>query len=182
MADVPGTLAGYDIVLSISAEAINEQFKTLYNKPLPSDRLPPPAKFRNSKVPMPRPTYFINHDLKIFPKDEPAEGEEQQEGDEEEEEEEEELDESMMEGIDGHIECPVISFHPEKRGVAIISIRFFRDETVEDPEKQDSVLRHWKFVRGKPKMHKVILNGWTFSWEADIAQRDIDDVIEGEFA
>jgi len=170
MADVPGTLRGYDIVLSISAEAINAQFQALYNKEIPQECLPPPPGFEDEGSPSPRPKYFIDHEFKVFVTEAPEEGAEGRE--------EEELAEEDMDGVIGHIGCPQVKFHPTKPGVVIMSITFHRDETAEEEDRKDSVLRQWTVVRKKPVEKKYILNGWTFSWEANVEQRDIDDVVD----
>ncbi|KAM5380094.1 hypothetical protein ACJZ2D_003741 [Fusarium nematophilum] len=173
LSDNKNTLKGYDIVLSISAEAINAQFQTLYDKELPPDLLPPPAHLAGEAAPLPRPKHYINHDFQVFPQPEVAEDDE-----EEEEEEPEEIEDKDRQGINAHIGAPRIAFHPEKQGVAIITLKFRRDETVEDEERKDSVLQYWIFTKSGRRRTKVLnLNGWEFSWHADIGQKDIDDVV-----
>lgn len=174
--DTPHTLAGYDVVLSVSVEAVNNQMQFLYNKELPDDRLPPPQELEGQE-PLPPAQHFINHHFQIFPKD----PEEEEDDDEDEGVTSGESDNSDREGIDGHILAPRVAMHPNKPGVVILTLRFHRDETVIDESKRDSVLQLWRRGKRKPQIKRTVINGWTLSWESSVAQKDIDDVVEGEF-
>jgi hypothetical protein len=156
MAVTPGTIAEFDIVLSVSEEAINKQLNLLYIKEIKSDDLPVPTKVKNAAPAAPA-KYLINHDLEIHLEDEDGE-----------------LD--MEAGISGHIKCPKISFTdvpaPNDFRTARMSFTF---EQVKDATKPDSTYSRW--VKGKPK--RTPINGWTMSWLVKLGRKDIQNVMEG---
>ncbi|KAF2133763.1 hypothetical protein P153DRAFT_380945 [Dothidotthia symphoricarpi CBS 119687] len=158
MASNINALANYDIVLAISNEAINAQFEELYRKELPEDLLPPDFE-PGDQVALPRPSHYINHDFKVLIKEDGVE------------------DEQELQGIDGHIKCPVVTIHPEKSGVAIVSLTFEHDESVSETDKKDSFLQHLVVEKRQASINRLNINGWTFSWECSIAIKDIDDVM-----
>lgn len=157
MAVTPGTIAEFDIILSISEEAINRQLNLLYDKKIEIDDLPVPTEVENAAPAAPA-QYLINHDLEIHLKDEDGE-----------------LD--MTAGISGHIKCPKISFTdvpaPNDFRTARMSFTF---ERVEGIEKPDSTYTRW--VKGKPKSTPI--NGWTMSWLVKLGRNDIQNVMEGK--
>lgn len=179
MAAAPGSLADYDIVLSISEEAINRQLGLLYSKKITTtgnpDDLPPPTPLEGGGAAAPS-TYLINHDLEIHVTDTTGE-----------------LDKKT--GIFGHIECPTVSFTNVKQNDhrrVRVSFKFKRDESkvepaVVDPKDvvpsidcKDSMFWYW-VVKGRTAIPTPqIINGWTMSWEARIGRRDIQDIMQGK--
>lgn len=156
------TLKGYDIVLSISTEALNAQFQYLWRKQL-KRALPDP---RGDAFPFL--TNFIAHDLWLFPRDLPAD-----DGAvfiDQGNSESQTLTAPQSTYLKAHVGPPIIEFHATKQRVATISVEFFQDEDADDGDK-DSVLQYW--VEGRPK--RLIINDWKMSWEVEVMQKVIDD-------
>jgi hypothetical protein len=153
-----GSIAGYDLVLAISEEAINHQLQLLYDHEIPSDDLPPPIPIAGAAPPH-QANYLINHNLSIHLKD-PDTGE------------------VLPTGIDGHIACPKISFPAATNyRLAQVTITFKRDENVAVP---DSIYTYWDVSGMQPKIKKENINGFTMSWQVDLARQDIQDVQKGK--
>lgn len=124
----PNTLSGYDIVLSLSQEAINAQFRELYDKPLPSNKVPLPAKLAGHE-PVPEPEFYINHHMKIVPPLPPPEAKEQPKSENGVEvlDTPAEWSAAVLKyppGIRAHIECPYFEIHPTNPNTLIMSIKF----------------------------------------------------------
>ncbi|KAI1169837.1 hypothetical protein F4777DRAFT_595907 [Nemania sp. FL0916] len=164
--DIPGTLKGYDLVLSLSAEALNAQFQELYDKPIPSAKLPRKGLELNGLEPLPVSKYYINHELKILPYKEPVkleEGEEVEGGEE---------GDVQPPGIHGYIECPKLSFNKEEANIAVMSIKF-KDELV-GGEVKKSYLRYDKAGR----QVRMNITGWTMSWEVEVRSQGVENYME----
>ena len=116
------TLRGYDIVLSLSQEAINAQFRDLYNKPLPGGKVPPPPGLKKKFQPAPIPEYYINHNLFIFPPPDPVPS--PLNPDEEPVGPQTAATSLPPLGLRAHIECPQFEFHPTNPNTLIMSITF----------------------------------------------------------
>lgn len=157
MSVTPGTIAEFDIVLSVSEEAINKQLRLLYEKKIDDDDLPIPTEVEGA-APAAQAKYLINRDIEIHIKDEDGE-----------------LD--MQEGLSAHIKCPKISFTdvpaPNDFRTARMSFTFERVEGAANP---DSTYTRW--VKGKTKSDPI--NGWTMSWLVTIGRKDINNVMEGK--
>jgi hypothetical protein len=153
-----GSIAGYDLVLAISEEAINHQLQLLYDHEIPSDDLSPPTLV-DGAAPPPQANYLINHNLSIHLKD-PDTGE------------------VLPTGIDGHIACPKISFpaDPNHR-LAQVTITFKSDEKA---TVHDSIYTYWDVSGMQPKIKKQNINGFTMSWQVDLTRQDIQDVQKGK--
>jgi hypothetical protein len=161
----PGTLEGYDQVISISQEAINRQLEVLYQTELDQ---PTPNGAR----------HLINHEMHFHKRIT--------------EEENEWVEEQ---GIDAYVCCPRIELggetvtdKGERFRVAVIRFKFRQREeweAGEDTEKpRDSILcyEYKRLVRGeRPNLEYpyVIINDWEISWETLIASEDIQSVMEG---
>ncbi|KAF4428350.1 ankyrin repeat-containing [Fusarium acutatum] len=153
-----GTLSEFDIVLSISQEAINRQFKKLYNTPIDQkEPLPPPPGLEELGIAPPvKSKYLINHDLEIHV----------MEGGE--------LDNDS--GIVGHIQSPTIDLHSSsKPNTARVSLTF---ERVEGAERPDSVFNYWFGKGKKAEIKSFIINGWTMTWEVKLGQANIKNMLE----
>jgi hypothetical protein len=160
----PGSIADYDIVLSISEEAINRQLQLLYNKPVGgSADLPPPIPTPNSAAaPPPQSEYLINHELVIHLKDDDGN-----------------VDEKS--GIKGHVECPTVKFTNVGTGSgspsARISYKFKSDPSAGDAA--DSVFNYWSGFGPSAKLKSLNINGFTMFWQANLQRADIMDVMKG---
>jgi hypothetical protein len=156
----PGTLAEYDIVLSISEEAINRQFKLLYDKKIPEGSAlpPPPGMEAEGIAPPPRSKYLINHDLEIHIASEGLDGKP-------------EID--YEEGIIAHIKCPNSGTSNKGR----IEFEFQRDESADKP---DSVFAYWVGKGKSAQIKSQVINGYTMSWEVDVGQKNIQDIMGGK--
>jgi hypothetical protein len=120
MPHATGSIADYDLVLSISAEAINRQFKVLYDTPINTIKdLPPPkpTKVEGAAQP-PQTEHLINHrlDIHIDNKGKP----------------------NKHRGLRSFIECPWVEFDNLKTKVndyrtAKISIKFKKEKDVRRP-------------------------------------------------
>lgn len=175
------SLRGYDMVVSVSEDAINKQFQYLWETPIPSRLMPRPSSLTGYDKLSPA-KYYINHDLKIYPmlerpyeslpverrpKDRPTNGV---------------VPVRSPYGIEGHILAPTVSFRGEKRGDNVdfrcvrITFKFVRDETA--PEGlQDSIIRYHDAFLGDQKKS---INGCTVTWLADISSANIEDYMGGK--
>lgn len=169
ISDREGSLKGYDIVLSVSEEAINQQLQKLYDTKI-TKGLPPPTKLKDF-VQLPQPKHLINHDFSLHAYYQ--------------DEDDKEFYEDPN-GIDGHIEAPKLRFRPRDQSdesakfrKAHVELTFKRDEAA--PEgKKDSLLSYTpKRAGAKPK--SMIINGYTISWQVNIAQQKMVDVVKGNF-
>jgi hypothetical protein len=153
----PGTLAEFDIVLSISEEAINRQLRLLYDKKIDDDDLPVPTEIEGL-APAAQAKYLINHDLEIHTRNDHGET-------------------NMEGGISGHITCPKISFtdvpSPNDFHTARISFQF---ECVEGAAKPNSTYTEWSNMMPR----RTTIDGWTVSWLVEIGRKEINNVMEGQ--
>ncbi|KAL2669888.1 hypothetical protein Neosp_015185 [[Neocosmospora] mangrovei] len=62
----PSTLKGYDMMITISQDAINKQFQALYDKPIPTAIIPDPKELDGFAA-LPAAEHYINHNIKIVP-------------------------------------------------------------------------------------------------------------------
>jgi hypothetical protein len=117
MPHAEGSIADYDLVLSISAEAINRQLKVLYDTKIKDiTDLPPPKPTKiNGAMPAPQTEHLINHrlDIHIDKKGKP----------------------NPKLGLSAFIECPTIEFDNLASKVndyrtAKVSIKFKREGNV----------------------------------------------------
>ncbi|KAL8835442.1 MAG: hypothetical protein Q9170_003319 [Blastenia crenularia] len=155
-----GSLAEYDIILSISEEAINRQFELLYKKPIHTNKsLPPPpgTKLPSGAVTAPA-QYLINHDLQIY---------------RQYTNKAKQLAFDKKTGIFAHIKCPKISLQTNEANTASITFEFVRVEGAAVP---DSEFRSW--VGAPPEMEVVgqAINGWTMSWKVRIGEHKFGDI------
>ena len=154
-----GSVANYDIILSITQDTINDQLRLLYDKviPGPGGSLLPPTATGSKQVK--RPKYLINHDLEIHPTDEFG-------------------DENPDIGISAHLECPTITFHDVKTPfdyrTARVAFKFRRDESASTPDSRYTI------TKGGVRYH-ADLNGYTMSWNVSLGRRDIQDVLAGTY-
>ena len=171
VSNMEGTLAGYDIVLAVSEEAVNAQLDKLYKTPITRGPLPPPTELPNY-APAPQAKYLINHDMSLHEmKKSKKTG----------------LMEKSKEGIDAHIECPRIRFRPRGKvhstmqyRAAFVEITFKRDDDAPEDSK-DSVLASWDTSQSPPELTHTIVNGYTMSWQVLVAQERIHDVMNGQY-
>lgn len=161
----PGSLAEYDIILSISEEAINRQFDLLYKKKIPDGgALPPPPGMEAEGVASPPPAkYLINHDLEIHIADEGLTGEA-------------EIDYEA--GIFAHIKCPKVSF--KDSGTSNKGRIMFEFEGVEGAKEPDSLFRYWVGKGKNAETRSQNINGYTMSWEVNVGQHNIQDIAAGK--
>ncbi|ORX91991.1 hypothetical protein K493DRAFT_409035 [Basidiobolus meristosporus CBS 931.73] len=162
VSNIPGTLAGYDIVLSVSEEAVNAQLQKLYDTPITRGPLPLPTKMKGY-APLPQTQYLINHDFSLH-----------------------ELTKSgapRKDGIEAHIACPKVRFRapPESTGAvchrsAYLELIFRRDESA--PEgKKDSVFTFWNTDGDDgPFLDKQVINDYTVTWQVNLGRKHISDV------
>lgn len=165
----PDTLSGYDLVLSLSTEAINAQFEELYNKPIPSERLVKRGQNVKGFRPLPIPKYYISHELNIkyVLQDDESEGNEEFEDDDE--------GSQGCEGIEGYIECPKLSISKDQKNVAILSIQFKTD--MDGDQEKPSRLCY----RRRGRLLRTNIAGWTLRWEANICHQPVDDYMKGMY-
>ncbi|EGO53343.1 hypothetical protein NEUTE1DRAFT_126670 [Neurospora tetrasperma FGSC 2508] len=62
----PDTLKGYDMVITVSQDAINKQFQELYDREIPSALMPDPEDLEGFET-LPAAKHYINHQVKINP-------------------------------------------------------------------------------------------------------------------
>ncbi|KAK4693894.1 hypothetical protein P7C71_g3587, partial [Lecanoromycetidae sp. Uapishka_2] len=158
-----GSLAEYDVMLSISEEAINRQFKLLYNKEIStSDEVPPPSAIvLDDAASPPKAKYLINHEMEVHLAYEEEDGKKAIDYDT---------------GIFGHIRCPFISLNVSgSSNTARISFRFKRDSNSKQP---DSIFAYWVGIGKQAKVKKEVINDYTMSWDVKLGQRDIQNVTE----
>ncbi|EPS39293.1 hypothetical protein H072_6938 [Dactylellina haptotyla CBS 200.50] len=158
-----GTIAEYGIVLSISEEAINRQFKLLYDKEIEAGvALPsPPGMEEDGAAPPPPAKYLINHDVEIHVAV-PGHGKE--------------LVMDYEQGIVGHIKCPKISLRDSgKANTGRISFTF---ERVEGAEVPDSMFYYWVGVGNNAELYPKPINGYTMSWDVNFGCAEIQNITE----
>jgi hypothetical protein len=170
ISDRPGTFAGFDLVVSISEEAINTQFLKLYSTKLDTGRLIPPSKLKKFK-PLPPSEHLINHQLSLHLLNKKTSTPEKPV--------------YRRTGIDGFIECPKVRFRPEeydsaagnavdKYKKAYLEIKFKQNEvtgadstmTYLDPDSEENAT--------------ISLNGCTMVWGVKIGSKDVGNVMESE--
>ena len=166
----PGTIAEYDIVLSLSEEAINRQFQLLYDKTIDGPAMNPPPGMETEGVASPVPSkYLINHHLEIHIAHAMGAGKKPK------------ID--YDEGIFGHIKSPRVSFRDsgtENKGRVVFE--FQRDESVVDVKKQDSLFAQWVGIGRSAEIEKTNINGWTMSWDVKLGQSNIQNIMTGLFS
>lgn len=163
----PGTIAEYDVVLSISEEAINRQFELLYKTPVDKLALPPPPGMEERGAAPPPPSkYLINHDLEIHIAAPMPGGK---------------SDIDYDEGIFGHIKPPRVSFKESgSENKARVTLEFERVESFNDEDKKDSIFAQWVGRGPNAKIESTTINGWTMSWDVRLGQTNIQDIMTGE--
>jgi hypothetical protein len=163
----PDTLKGYDMMITVSQDAINKQFRTLYEKEIPTSVMPDPEEIEGFAE-LPPAKHYINHHIKIMPQTM------------------EDWDEDMFEAIRPEV-------RPDNGKFWLSSDKWLEGE-IDSPfvtfgEEQDNfrcVRVHLKFIKGtlyfnyngRPLKQK--LDGCTLSWIADLAHNTVDDFIKGE--
>jgi hypothetical protein len=164
----PGTLAGYDQLISISQEAVNRQLKILYltevDPPIPNG-----------------PTHLINHEMHFHAKTATRSGKTI----------------TSRDGLEGYVCCPQIDFSggtisdsADKYRMAVIKFKFrkLEDWELDDDDKAkgkraDSVLIYKQLADQDEygndiyEFPEVIINGWEISWVAQIDKQDIQNVL-----
>ncbi|KUJ14210.1 uncharacterized protein LY89DRAFT_736258 [Mollisia scopiformis] len=147
-----GSIADYDLILSISAEAINRQFKILYDTKIrTSDDFKPPS-------PLAAPAeYLLYHRLEIH------------------------LDKKGKPnpnyGLSAFIDCPQVSFDGLASKVndyrtAKISIKFIKEGNVDSKFKEPYITEVMQI-----EIQETIVTGWTMSWEVKLGRHDIQDIM-----
>ncbi|KAK3996637.1 hypothetical protein QBC44DRAFT_355361 [Cladorrhinum sp. PSN332] len=162
--DRPRTISGFDIVLSLSEEAVNAQLKKLYDTPIDvGNPLPPPTEVDRFQ-PLPATGHLINHRMKVhLLKDKPGPDGKPV---------------PRKDGIDGYIQCPKIRFRPpvdmdvktdplRKYRYASIEITFTKDE-----DNKDSILTY--FDANEEGFVPFTLTGKAMSWAVNVVQEDVD--------
>jgi hypothetical protein len=171
-----GTVAEYDILVSITEKAINDQLRALYWTEVAGLSNPLPALDNSGQNPAagPRKRYLIDHDLTM---NDVEDGEVKTDA-----------------GIFAHIDVPTISF--PNRGTARLTFKLGvlqSDETVHVPTatdqstditktdltKADSALITQKIVKKAIVDVKKNLNGFTVSFEANLDRKDFPNVMQG---
>lgn len=163
----PNTLKGYDMMITISQDAINKQFKALYDKPIPQAIMPDPEQLEGFAE-LPPAEHYINHNIKIAP------------------ETLENWDDEIFDGIrpevrpengkffcasdkwlEGEIEAPFVTFGEEKDNFRCVRVNL----------KFKTGMLHFNF-NGRSLKQK--LDGCTLSWIADLTHAPIKDFMKGE--
>ncbi|EHK96088.1 hypothetical protein M7I_8223 [Glarea lozoyensis 74030] len=168
----PGTLSGFDQLLSVSQEAIQHQLKLLY-----LTEIDPPIKDG--------PKHLINHEMSfhlsgVNPKTQKTF--------------------FHKDGLDTYVCCPQLELggqsiksleDPDKYRIAVIRFKFRKaedwevtDEEVEAGKRRDSVFIYKNVYQdddGEDRVEypEVVVNGWEISWETLLDRRDIQDVFKG---
>ena len=170
ISDRPNTFAGFDVVVSISEEAVNSQLSRLYNTTLATEgRLIPSSKLKNFK-PLPASQHLINHQLSLHLINKKAS-----------------TPENIVyrkTGIDGFIDCPKVRFRPEEYDAATgnavekykrayLEIKFKRDVIT----GADSTMTYYDEDAGENA--KLVLNDCTMVWGVKIGSKDVVNVMEG---
>ena len=168
------TLKGYDMVLSLSMEAINSQFRNLYDHPIPNGKIPVQPRPLNGFNSGPVPEYYIDHYLEIIPK-------------------QPDKLERPIAHLKGHIECPKFRISETKPNTLIMSIQFKKSVSSSDqiatrvglnPEptsrNKPEKLQSWLYYSAKElENEKEVLDGWTVSWEVGVSSADIGNIMDG---
>ncbi|CAG7561990.1 unnamed protein product [Fusarium equiseti] len=173
-----GTIAGFDIALSISEEAVNAQLLKLYNTRIEKDEpLPPPTEIERFG-PLPPSEHLINHRMSVHFRNEKQSAKQGKPV-------------SRLDGIDGYIQCPRLRFRPpvdtpdqsdalRKYREASVEITFIKDE-----QGNDSVLKYFD-PESPGDLEDLTLTGKTMSWAVNVAQENVgnmlQDLIEGSEA
>lgn len=168
----PNTLKGYDMVISLSEDAINKQFRMLYDTKIPSAIIPDSEEIKEH-VALPAAEHYINHNIKIQPCtwedwDHPDNA------DSEERPAERPADGTFVETsgtwLEGEIDAPYVTFG--KEGAEAKDLRCVRV--------------HLKFKKGKivyyvkTKAKETSLDGCTFSWLADLTIAQVPNFKKGK--
>ncbi|KAK3370405.1 hypothetical protein B0H63DRAFT_564577 [Podospora didyma] len=168
ISDRPGSIAGFDVVVSISEEAVNGQLLKLYKTPLTEQRLIPPSKLKNFK-PLPASKHLINHQLSLHLLNKSASTPEKPV--------------YRKTGIDSFIDCPKVRFRPEEYDPAVgnavdkykkayLEIKFKRD----DVTGKDSTLVYYD--QDKEENATLVLNDCTMVWGVKIGRKDVENVLK----
>jgi hypothetical protein len=162
----PDTLKGYDMMITVSQDAINKQFRTLYEKEIPTAVMPDLEEIEGFAE-LPAAEHYINHHIKIMPQTM------------------EDWDDDMFESIRPDV-------RPENGKFWLPSDKWLEGE-IDSPfvtfgEEQDNfrcVRVHLKIIKGSlyfsynGRSLKQKLDGCTLSWIADLAHNTVDDFIKG---
>lgn len=160
------TLQGYDLVISVSQDAINKQFQTLYETEIPKDMICVPEGLPGYDTTSSA-DYYINHNIEIQPQtleDWDEEGLEDLRPEERPEGGQYWLNSSNR--IEGEIFAPFVTFGEE------------------DPFNPHCVRVHLKFKQGllHYNLHgrdiKCQLADCVLSWLVDLSHKQIGDVME----
>ncbi|PSR81475.1 hypothetical protein BD289DRAFT_40162 [Coniella lustricola] len=160
----PNTLKGYDLVITVSQDALNKQFKTLYDKEIPSDLMPDPEDLQGFAQ-LPPAKHYINHDIKIHPQtledwddedfedvrpaERPADGK---------------FWLGASEWVEGEIEAPFVSFGEEEGDKRAVRVHL-KFKTGRLYYQQNSVTR------------KVNLAGCTLSWLVKLTHTEVNNAM-----
>lgn len=162
----PATLQGYDLVITVSQDAINKQFQTLYETEIPTDMISVPEGVPGF-LKMASSDYYINHKITIRPQtledwdDEALEGLRP--------EERPENGQFWLESsnwIEGEILAPFVTFGEE------------------DSVNPRCVRVHLRFKKGLLHYNlnshdiKYSLADCDLSWLVDLSHKKIGDVLE----
>lgn len=148
----PGTLAGYDQVLSISVEAINAQLETLYD-------------IENSSTENDAPQHLINHELDmVLPRDK------------------EQTVRAYIKAPQIFIDSFYDHDVRARRTVANIKFTFQKapsDYKSKDESKgEDSI---WTYKTDDGRYVNFNINGWEMTWRTEIGNKAVKNIVEGEF-
>ena len=162
----PDTLKGYDMVITVSQDAINKQFQRLYEAEIPNKLMPDPEELEGFEA-LPAAKHYINHQIKINPQslvewDTPGF---------EDLRPEVRPDDGLFfleseKWIEGEIEAPFVTFGEEEGNYRCVRVNL----------KFRSGLLHY-MVLGRPV--KADLAGCTLSWLTDLSHREVGNVMKG---
>jgi hypothetical protein len=153
---------GYDIWLSLSQKQLQRQLDLLYTTELPSTSLPPPG---TTKSDGPK-EHLISHHIRLLLPRTSKKFPQKVFSDEE------------REGILGHILCPEIVLVPGKYRTVQLRFTFTSvpEKEVQKPYSTDSVLQ----LLDEGDIYNMVINGWTFSFEADLSTSAPMNIMNGE--
>ncbi|TKX20950.1 hypothetical protein C1H76_6801 [Elsinoe australis] len=170
MSDLPSndtnSLKGFDLVLSITEPAINNQLELLYNTPIKPVPLPQPGTTQ------PTPDYLINHALELHPpmmekdmltyKKNPDGTVKYSKG-----------------GVVGWIAAPSIKLNPRKSLSSTVTLKFIQNPDPKNGLNLDSVYRRWVAPEEEEGYWaETNISGWSFSWDADLSSKEIQTMQE----
>jgi len=161
----PNTLKGYDMVITVSQDAINKQFQRLWETEIPSTLMPDPEQLEGYEA-LPSAKHYINHQIKINPQslvEWDTEGFEDLRP-------EVRPDDGMFflesdKWIEGQIEAPFVTFGEEEGNYRCVRVNL----------KFTSGKLHYT-INGRPV--KADLAGCTLSWLTDLAHEKVGNVLD----